>query len=152
MSNGPAAMLARKCHLQGLRPGRLQKLLQPQLFRCEAKHSRGNAAHELLARTVDNAKTLLLIESEDRHINLHHHFLEQGRRFKGADLLLLQPARKRVDFMNKVGETVFTPTAAQPEGKIFFADGGYHVGEGLHGPDYLCMEHGAADCPCKHDE
>src|SRR5258708_9294118 len=84
----PAAMLAGKCHLQGLWAS-LQKLLQAELFRGKAQHARTDPAQKLLTRAVDDAQAKLLVESEDGHVNLHQHLFEQCRGFERTYLLRL---------------------------------------------------------------
>ena len=43
MADGPAPMLPRKSHLQGLRPARFKKFMQAQFFRAESQHARRDA-------------------------------------------------------------------------------------------------------------
>src|SRR5436305_12058659 len=118
----------------------------------KTKQAGCDASHKLLAGTVHDLEFLLLVKGEDRNINFHQHFFEQGRGFQRADLLLLHAVSKVVQLKGEIGERVVTAASTHAKREVFFADGGHHVGQGLQGTDDVALKDGAAYQPANQED
>ena len=78
-----------------------------EAFRRLAQKARAGAVHEL--------QLVLLVEGEDRHIDLRHHFSEQGSRLEGVQALVPQRLDEGVDLDHDLAQGVASAGAARAD-------------------------------------
>ena len=87
------------------------------------------------AGAVDELQLAVLVEGEDRDLDLRHDLAQQRRRFERVEPLVAQRLDQRVDLDHHLAERVAAAGAARADGEVPFAERGQQVREGLEGED-----------------
>ena len=84
---------------------------------------------------MTNFSSRLLVEREDRDVDLRHHLAEQRRRFERVEALVAQRLDQRVDLDHHLAERIAAARAARADGEVPFAERGEQVRQGLQRQD-----------------
>ena len=87
------------------------------------------------AGAVDELQLVILVEREDRDVDLRHDLAQQRRRFERVEALMPQRFDQGVDLDHDLAERVAAARAARPNGEVPLAERGEQVRERLQGQD-----------------
>jgi hypothetical protein len=128
----PPAFPAGKAEVGRARTVRREGLFQSERRRVESEETLGRTAQDPLPRAVHETQAPLVIEDEDRGLDLLHHLAQERRRVERAEALLAQRLPERVHLAEREAERVFGARGASgPDGVVALQEGGHHVRERL---------------------
>ena len=87
------------------------------------------------AGTVDELQLVILVEREDRDVDLRHDLAQQRRRFERVETLMPERFDERVDLDHDFAERVAAARAAGPDREVPFAERGKQVRQRLQRQD-----------------
>ena len=100
-----------------------------------AEQPLGRLAEEPRTGAVDELQLLVLVEREDRDVDLRHHLAQQRRRFERVEPLVAQRLDERVHLDHHLAERIAAARAARADGEVPFAERGEQVGQRLKRQD-----------------
>ena len=80
---------------------------------------------------IGKPQALAVIKREDRDVNLHHHFTEQGSRFQRTAPLLAQSFTERIHLALDVAQNIASSRPACPNRVVALTKRNKLIGEGL---------------------
>ena len=95
----------------------------------------GRLAEQPRAGAVDELQLVLLVEGEDRDVDLRHHLAQQRRRLERVEALMAQRLDQRVDLDHHLAERIAAARAARADREVPFAERGEQVRERLQRKD-----------------
>ena len=87
------------------------------------------------AGAVDELQLVLLVEGEDRDVDLRHHLAQERRRFERVEPLVAQRFDQRVDLDHDLAERIAAAGAARADREVPLAERGEQVRERLQRQD-----------------
>src|SRR5216684_7287703 len=117
-THSPAPRTAWKRQLHGVRGFALQASSQSQLLRGEAQQAPFGTAQETLASTIDQPQPAVVVEGEDRQVNLLHYRPQEGIGLQRAQALLPKYFTEGIDFNYHLTHGVVGSPPASAQGKV----------------------------------
>ena len=127
----PAPRSAREGRVEDAGRVLAQELAQGQLRGEPAEDSGLGLSEQPLSGAVCQAEPALLIEGEDRDVDLGHDAAQQRRRLERAQPLSPEGVGKRVDLQQRLAESVVRPPAARPDREVPLPHRGEEIGDRL---------------------
>jgi len=107
-------------------------------------------AQEPLARSVEQAQALVLVEREDGHVHFGDHPPQERRGFERAQPLAAQHIGQLVDLEQRQAQGFVGARAPRANGVVPFPQGGQEVGNGLEGTHHPLADGGRDGQPPAH--
>jgi len=79
---------------------------------------------------------VILVEREDRDVDLRHHLAEERRRFERVEALMTERFDQRVDLDHHLAERIAAAGASSPDRKVPLAERGQQVRQRLKGKNH----------------
>ena len=101
---------------------------------------------QFLARAIDEDQPMLVVEREDRDVDLRHDRSKKGSRFLRPETLNAQRFGERVDLEHDVRERIAAGRFARADGEVTLPHRGEKIGDGLKRTrDAIAHDHGERD-------
>src|SRR6266568_5502079 len=114
----PSSGTARECQLHGVRGFAFQTGSQSQLLRGETQQAPFGTAQQSFSGAIDQAQLIVVVEGEDREIDLLHYGPQEGIGFQRAQALLSKHFTERIDFNYHLTHGVVGSRTASAQGKV----------------------------------
>ena len=130
-----------------------QVVLESELLGVPAEQALGRLTEQPRAGAVDELELVLLVEREDRDVDLRHHLAKERGRFERVEPLMAQRLDQRVHLDHDFAERIAAAGAARADGEVPFAERSQQVRERLERQDdALAQREGEAQAEGDDDD
>ena len=136
----PPADAAGKRGVDDARRLAVEAVLQAELLGAPAEQALRRLREQPRAGAIDELQLCVLVEREDRDVDLRHHLAQERRRFERVEALVAQRLDQRVDLDHHLAERIAAARAAGADGEVPFAERGEQVRQGLKRQDDALAE------------
>src|SRR5580692_13163807 len=117
-----------------------QATVQSNLCGCATQKSHGGLLQQPFSRRVNQAKNLIWVEREQRHLNLLDDTAHQRRGFNGSNTLLGKQVGQSIYLKGQLAQRIIRGCSACSKGVVLFTQGRDDIGQGLQWPRGLLVQ------------
>ncbi len=112
-----------------------QTCSEPEFFRGKSQQALFGAAQQTFASPIDQPQLRVVVEGEDRQVDLLHHRPQQRIGFQCTQALLPKNFAEGIHFDHHFAHGIVVSRPASAHRKVFFAQGRQQIRKRLQGKD-----------------